>query len=109
MSRTTVWGSIPLTARGPGPVFWLDLEDPPTGVPTFDIASNERSSYRRFRHSLLSKGVRVMPGGAWYLSASHSDADVELTLATVRATLGEISSRADATVNLRQRDQRAIT
>ena len=81
---------VPLTARGPGPVFWVDLEQPPVTVPIFDIAFKERPPYQRFRHSLLSKGVRVMPGGTWYLSASHSDADIELTLATVRAALGEI-------------------
>ena len=87
---------VPLTARGPGPVFWVDLEQPSVAVPIFDIAFNERPAYRRFRHSLLSKGVRVMPGGTWYLSASHSDADVELTLATVRAALGEIGTGHDS-------------
>ena len=81
---------VPLTVRGPGPIFWLDLDQPPASVPIFDMAFNESPAYERFRHRLLARGVRVMPGGAWYLSVSHDAHDVEITLETVRTVLNDI-------------------
>ena len=89
MQRLGREAGVPLIVRGPGPVFWVDLEQPPLALPTFDVAFNERDTYARFRQRLFAKGVRVMPGGAWYLSASHTDDDVEMTLAAVETVLGE--------------------
>ena len=82
---------VPLTVRGPGPMFWLDLDQPPAGVPIFDMAFNESPFYERFRHRLLARGVRVMPGGAWYLSVSHTEHEVEITLETVRTVLNDVA------------------
>ena len=78
---------VSLTVRGPGPMFWLDLDTPSAALPVFDLPPSESPAYRRFRHLLLGKGVRVLRGGAWYVSDSHTDADIEATLGSVRAAL----------------------
>jgi len=40
--------------------------------------------------------VRVMPAGRWYVSAAHSDDDIDFTLAVVRASLGAMQEEATA-------------
>ena len=41
----------------------------------------DKSLYSDFVLALLDEGVLVLPDGRWYLSAAHSDADIETTLA----------------------------
>ena len=83
---------VPVTARGPGPVFWLDLAKTPARVPTHDTAFIEHPRYGQFRAGMLEHGIRVLPGGTWYLTAAHSDADVQLTLEMARQVLSGIGA-----------------
>jgi len=39
---------------------------------------------------MLQRGVRVIPGGRWYVSAAHTDAHVARTLEAARAALAEV-------------------
>lgn len=78
----------PLQVRGPGPMFWVTLGEDPAALPMQGGHPVEPEAYRRFRMHLLARGVRVMPAGRWYVNASHSDDDVDFTLAVVRAVLG---------------------
>jgi len=85
---------VPLQVRGPGPIFWVTLGEDPEALPVSGGRPVEPAVYTRFRHHLLARGVRVMPAGRWYVSASHSDDDVDFTLAVVRASLGELQHEA---------------
>lgn len=66
--------------RGPGPVFWLafSADDrakaslPPGATPPL-----EPPLYRRFRLAMQAAGVRLIPGGRWYVTDAHSNADIE--------------------------------
>jgi glutamate-1-semialdehyde 2,1-aminomutase len=80
---------VPVIARGPGPVFWVDLAAHPMTIPAVDAPLVEHPRYRQFRHAMLARGVRLMPGGAWYLGTEHTDADIGFTLDMVRAALGD--------------------
>lgn len=79
---------VPLMVRGPGPLFWVTLGEDPEALPISGGRPVEPAVYTRFRAHLLARGVRVMPAGRWYVSAAHSDDDVDFTLAVVRASLG---------------------
>jgi glutamate-1-semialdehyde 2,1-aminomutase len=79
---------VPLLVRGPGPVFWVTLGEDPEALPVFGGRPVEPTVYQRFRSHLLARGVRVMAAGRWYVNASHSDDDIDFTLAVVRASLG---------------------
>ncbi|HEY4374660.1 MAG TPA: aminotransferase class III-fold pyridoxal phosphate-dependent enzyme [Burkholderiales bacterium] len=79
---------VPLMVRGPGQVFWMTLGEDPEALPVSGGRPVEPAIYTRFRSHLLARGVRVMPAGRWYVSAAHSDDDVDFTLAVVRASLG---------------------
>jgi glutamate-1-semialdehyde 2,1-aminomutase len=66
---------VAVTTRGPGGVFWLSFDGD-------DATDVEPETYRRFRLAMRNEGIRVGPGGRWYVNAAHTDADIE---ATVRA------------------------
>jgi glutamate-1-semialdehyde 2,1-aminomutase len=43
--------------------------------------------YSDFALALLDEGVMVLPDGRWYLSAAHTDDDIDATIAAARRTL----------------------
>lgn len=51
----------------------------------------DQSLYDRFLVAMLRRGQFLLPGGRWYLSTAHSDADVEQTLADARDALAEVA------------------
>ncbi len=53
-----------------------------------DAFSQENERYFIFRQLLLDSGIHIFPTekGLWYLSAAHTDEDIELTLSAVDST-----------------------
>ena len=47
----------------------------------------DEDKYQRFRSALLDRGVRIAPNGRWHLASTHTDADIEQTLAAVEESL----------------------
>jgi glutamate-1-semialdehyde 2,1-aminomutase len=66
---------VAITTRGPGAVFWLSFDGD-------DATDVEPERYGRFRLAMRAEGIRVGPGGRWYVNAAHTQADLD---ATVRA------------------------
>lgn len=85
---------IPVVARGPGPMFWVDLSSQPLAIPAADMPFTEHPRYRRFRLGMLEQGVRLLPGGLWHLNAAHTETDIEITLLAARKVLGTLGSAA---------------
>jgi len=48
-----------------------------------DLARIDRPAYVRFTTALLSRGVRALERGAWFLSREHDEAVIDATLAAV--------------------------
>jgi glutamate-1-semialdehyde 2,1-aminomutase len=69
---------VAVTTRGPGAVFWLAFDGD-------DATDREPATYRNFRHAMRAQGIRVGPGGRWYVTAAHGDAELEATV-TAAAT-----------------------
>jgi glutamate-1-semialdehyde 2,1-aminomutase len=40
---------------------------------------------------MLRRGQFLLPGGRWYLSTAHTDADVEETLVAARDAIAEVT------------------
>ncbi|MGH8246811.1 MAG: aminotransferase class III-fold pyridoxal phosphate-dependent enzyme, partial [Gammaproteobacteria bacterium] len=81
---------IPVLLQGPGPVFYMWLTDAPE---INDYAASERVSrapYARFGMALLAAGIRVIPGGRWYVSCSHTREDVDQTLEAVATAMDAV-------------------
>ena len=83
---------VSVVARGPGPMFWVDLAAHPMGIPATDAPFIEHPRYMQFRHAMLARGVRLLPGGAWYLCSEHTDADIRFTLEMAQSALREIGA-----------------
>jgi glutamate-1-semialdehyde 2,1-aminomutase len=78
---------IPVVVQGPGPVFYVWFTDGPA-ISTYQASAQvDREPYVRFAVALLERGVRVIPGGRWYVTYSHTDEDVDQTLKAVAAAL----------------------
>lgn len=85
---------IPVIVQGCGSIFFVAfpaITQPRDSLPlitdyrTSLLADMER--YDRFVCALADHGVRVIPRGVWFLSAAHSDEDIERTLAAVDQAL----------------------
>lgn len=52
----------------------------------------DHEKFKRFFHGMLSRGIYLPPSGyeAWFVSATHSEEDIERTIEAARATLAEI-------------------
>jgi glutamate-1-semialdehyde 2,1-aminomutase len=82
---------IPVLLQGPGPVFYMWFTDAPAITSYRDSARVSRTPYARFATALLGLGIRVIPGGRWYVSYSHTDEDVEQTLDAVTRALAIVA------------------
>ncbi|TMJ06838.1 MAG: aspartate aminotransferase family protein [Bacillati bacterium ANGP1] len=85
--KIAVGKGIPVLLQGPGPVFYMWFTDVPAVSDYRSSARIDRAPYARFAEALLAAGVRVIPGGRWYVSFSHTDADVNRTLEAVSGAL----------------------
>jgi glutamate-1-semialdehyde 2,1-aminomutase len=67
-------------STGDGPVFTIHLQ---SSVPrTYrDTLASDKQRWSDFVLALLDEGVLILPDGRWYLSAAHSESDVDETLA----------------------------
>jgi glutamate-1-semialdehyde 2,1-aminomutase len=77
---------LPAVSCGGGPVFSILFQDRrPTTYRQTVAADAQR--YSDFAVGLLDEGVLALPDGRWYISAAHSDHDIDATLlAAARAS-----------------------
>ncbi|MCL6594460.1 MAG: aminotransferase class III-fold pyridoxal phosphate-dependent enzyme, partial [Alicyclobacillus sp.] len=61
-----------------------------------DAQATDSHLFAVFFHALLRRGVYIAPSKyeAWFVSAAHSDADVDATLAAVAASMEEVAAAA---------------
>lgn len=82
---------IPVVIQGPGSFFSCLFTSGPvrTYRDTFRI---DGALYHRFWLALLKRGIRIWatPRSLWFVSAAHSEEDVEITLERIRDGVSEI-------------------
>jgi glutamate-1-semialdehyde 2,1-aminomutase len=77
-----VAAGIPAVSTGDGPVFTIHLQDrKPHNYR--DTLASDKQRWSDFVLALLDEGVVILPDGRWYISAAHTDADIDQTLAAV--------------------------
>jgi glutamate-1-semialdehyde 2,1-aminomutase len=89
----------PLLVQGLGTVFNTAFaagraDAPPAVTDYRGYAVLDAARQKAFLRALQDRGVRVTARGTWFLSAAHSDADVDETLAVAEAALASIASNA---------------
>ena len=75
---------IPVVTSGDGPVFQVSFMDEPAQNYRETLQA-QTALYSDFVVGLLDKGVLVLPDGRWYVSAVHTDEDIDRTLEAVRS------------------------
>lgn len=83
-------GKLNLRVQGPGPMFHLGFSELATATSYDDVPSFDNALYGAFCSRMRARGVRLIERGLWYISLSHTDADVEHTLATAGEVLADM-------------------
>ena len=81
---------VPLLVDGPGPVFQTYLTAAERVRDYRDFAATDRAAMSRLHGLLLARGVNMVPRGLWFLSAAHTEADIEQTVAAFADALTEL-------------------
>lgn len=93
---------LPTLVQGPGPVFYVWFTDAPTITDYASSAGVSREPYARFAAAMLAHGVRVIPGGRWYVSCAHTEEDIDRTCEAVGHAL-ELVRSSEASTGQRAR------
>ena len=56
-----------------------------------DLVRRDQVGYRAFTQALLSRGVRALERGAWFMSSAHDDDVIDATLAAVADAAHEVA------------------
>ena len=81
-----------LLIQGVGPVFHMGFTSLSRVRNYQETLSYDKQQYSAFCLGMRERGVRLMSRGIWYLSASHTDADIEEAVSAARTTLAEMKS-----------------
>lgn len=86
---------IPLVVQGHGSIFFVGFQAEHNGNQMVisdyrqTLATNQKL-YERFVCAMLDKGVRLIPGGKWFLSGAHTEEDIERTVRAVGCCFAEL-------------------
>lgn len=81
---------VPVLIQGPGPVFQMWITDRAAIEDPRIARTAGAAEYALFAREMLRRGIRVIPGGRWYLSAAHTAEHVARTLAAAREALSDV-------------------
>ncbi|MEV6964310.1 glutamate-1-semialdehyde 2,1-aminomutase [Hamadaea sp. NPDC051192] len=78
---------VPMLVHGPGPMFQTYFTTQDRVRDYRDFAATDRAGMARLHGLLLDQGVNMVPRGLWFLSAAHTDDDIDRTVAAVARAL----------------------
>jgi glutamate-1-semialdehyde 2,1-aminomutase len=82
---------IPLAVTGFGAAFSLHFTSR-AGLRNYrDSLESDREKLQRFLRAMLDEGIYLLPDGRFYVSAVHTDAEVDRTLAAARAVFARMA------------------
>lgn len=86
---------IAMTANRVGAMFGLFFTDNPAVTSFVEVRACNGDLFNRFFHAMLARGVYMAPSAfeAGFVSAAHTDADIDATIAAAKAAFGAISQR----------------
>jgi glutamate-1-semialdehyde 2,1-aminomutase len=72
----------PLLVQGLGPMFHAGFSPLESVRDYRETLTYDKGAYARFVAGMHERGIRLIGRGLWYLSAAHSDADLERAIST---------------------------
>lgn len=82
-------------STGEGAVFSIHLQSEAPKHYRETLATN-RQAWSDFTLALLDEGVIILPDQRWYISAAHSEVDIDQTLDAARRAIGSLSGNSSA-------------
>ncbi|MFN0052232.1 MAG: aspartate aminotransferase family protein [Planctomycetales bacterium] len=79
----------PLLVQGPGPMFHTGFTPLEKVRDYRDTLQYDKAPYAKFVLGMQDRGIRLIGRGLWYLSAAHTEADVERCVAVAEEVLRE--------------------
>ena len=79
-----------MLVQGPGPMFITAFTERDAFRDYRDTLTADRAKLGRFVAGMHDAGIRVIGRGLWYISAAHTEADVEQAVKTAREVLAVI-------------------
>jgi glutamate-1-semialdehyde 2,1-aminomutase len=80
---------VPLQIQGPGPMFHVAFADEP--ITDYRSATkSDNARYHRLVRTLMESGIRPLERGLWYVSTTHTEADIDETLDRFRDGLASL-------------------
>ncbi|WP_353719947.1 aspartate aminotransferase family protein [Dyadobacter sp. 676] len=80
----------PMLAEGPGPMFATSFTTLEKTSDYRDTLTADKAKLGRFIAAMHEEGVRVIGRGLWYISAVHTDEDIETAIAAAGKALKQI-------------------
>lgn len=90
LAQAGVERGVPVLTQGPGPVFQMWLTDGRSVDDPRTARTEGAAAYALFAEGMRRRGVRVLSGGRWLISAAHTPDHVARTLAAAREALDEV-------------------
>jgi glutamate-1-semialdehyde 2,1-aminomutase len=79
-----------MLVQGPGPMFVTAFTERDVFRDYRDTLTADRAKLGRFVAGMHDAGIRVIGRGLWYISAAHTEADVDQAVSTAREVLAVI-------------------
>jgi glutamate-1-semialdehyde 2,1-aminomutase len=79
-----------LLVQGPGPMFNISFTDVDKVTDYRGTLTADKAKLGKFIAAMHNKGVRIIGRGLWYISAVHTDDDIDLAIAATHAVLKEL-------------------
>jgi glutamate-1-semialdehyde 2,1-aminomutase len=76
-----------MRVQGPGPMFHAGFTSLDRAKEYRDLFRYDRPKYAAFVSALQDRGVRLIGRGLWYVSAAHTDDDIDRAVEVVREVL----------------------
>ena len=83
---------LELLVTGHGACFWLHFTSATTISNYRDTFADRRDLLDRYLRLMLDEGIYLLPEGRVYVSAAHTEADIEQTLAAVRRVFSQLAA-----------------
>ncbi|MBI5396255.1 MAG: aspartate aminotransferase family protein [Verrucomicrobia bacterium] len=87
LRRAAQAARVPVLLQGPGPMFHLGFTSQLRVRDYRDTTRYDRARYVRFCRAMLDHGVRLLPRGVWFVSAAHTEEDIQKTVAAAEVSL----------------------
>jgi glutamate-1-semialdehyde 2,1-aminomutase len=81
---------IPSIVQETGPAFHISFTEHEKFFDYRDTLDRDEETYHKFAAALSDRGVRVKTAGLWFLSAAHTQEDIDVTLEAVNGAVDQV-------------------